>query len=66
METPAVTPPTPVADAVVDHFRTQRREMSRSRGKDDSDTMQAFLAERTATSKHIRGNRRKQMAGNTL
>ena len=66
MDMPQVATSTPVADAVVENLRSQRRERSGSRGKDHSESMQSFLAERTATSKDVRGNRRNQIAGQTL
>ena len=47
----------------------QRRGRSRSRRRDDDEdpeSLEAFLAERTAIDKRVKGNRRNQMQGKTL
>ena len=61
---------TPTTSTVVENVRhQQRRGRSRSRGRDDEESpasLEAFLVERTAIDKRVKGNRRKQMQGKTL
>lgn len=51
---------TPLAEQMIEDLkRQQQRDRSRSRGRDDEpETMEAFMAERQAVSKDIKGSRR--------
>ena len=63
---------TPLAEQMIEDLKKQqKRDRSRSRGRDEEpDAMEArmaaFMAERQAVSKDVKGNRRKHMLGKTL